>query len=64
MRPYLSQENDQNLYNNLLFKLALSQENKINQVIGLTSKKDGKNVNNNVRIKDRNSFKKSFEKGE
>ena len=56
LRPYLSQENKGNLYNNILFKLALSEEVKTNKIIPLVSMVDGKRVYNSVRIKDRHSF--------
>lgn len=56
LKPYISQENTQGLYNNILFKLALSQELLTTTVVPLVSFIDGKRVYNSVRMKDRTSF--------
>jgi hypothetical protein len=44
------------LYNNLGFKLALSNEIETNKVVGLRSQVAGKIVNNQIRFKNRYSF--------
>jgi len=56
LRPYISEENKQGLYNNIIFKLALSEELESKKTIPLITEVDGKNIYNLIRIKDRISF--------
>jgi hypothetical protein len=56
MRPYISQENNQGLYNNILFKLALSEELPTTFVVRLVALVERKRVYSSVRMKDRTSF--------
>jgi hypothetical protein len=58
IKIFFQNDPKETLYNNMQFKLALSEESKTNKVIGFKTMVPGKRagINNNIRIKNRYSF--------